>query len=78
MHSCMCGAYFALPKSSWYPRFHFDTAAGGGLVQPCEAAYLAALDTSRAGNARAPPVKVLVMYATCTPFSQREPLTSIS
>ncbi|VDC07734.1 unnamed protein product [Peniophora sp. CBMAI 1063] len=46
--------------------FHFDTAAGGGLVQPCEAAYLAALDPSRAGNARAPPVKVLVMPNSIT------------
>ncbi|KZV75963.1 hypothetical protein PENSPDRAFT_680683 [Peniophora sp. CONT] len=46
--------------------FHFDTAAGGGLVQPCEAAYLAALDPSRAANARAPPVKVLVLPNSIT------------
>lgn len=42
-------------------RFHFDTAAGGGLVQPCEAAYLAALHPSRGRDVRAPSVKVLVM-----------------
>ncbi|VDB85071.1 unnamed protein product [Peniophora sp. CBMAI 1063] len=41
--------------------FHFDTAAGGSLVQPCEAAYLAALHPTRGRDARAPPVKVLVM-----------------
>ncbi|KZV75964.1 hypothetical protein PENSPDRAFT_680684 [Peniophora sp. CONT] len=41
--------------------FHFDTAAGGGHIQPCEAAYLAALHPDRAGIARAPPVKVLVL-----------------
>ncbi|GJE88158.1 hypothetical protein PsYK624_042410 [Phanerochaete sordida] len=41
--------------------FHFDTAAGGGAVQPCEAAYLAALDGVRAGSATAPTVTVLVL-----------------
>ncbi|THG98001.1 hypothetical protein EW026_g4117 [Hermanssonia centrifuga] len=40
--------------------FHFDTAAGGGLVQPCEAAYLAALDKDRGGDAIPPLVTVLV------------------
>ncbi|THG98002.1 hypothetical protein EW026_g4118 [Hermanssonia centrifuga] len=40
--------------------FHFDTAAGGGRVQPCEAAYLAALDTDRGGDATPPAVTVLV------------------
>ncbi len=42
-------------------RFHFDTAAGGGLVQPCEAAYLAALDKDRGGDAIPPLVTVLVL-----------------
>ncbi|KIP08577.1 hypothetical protein PHLGIDRAFT_44166, partial [Phlebiopsis gigantea 11061_1 CR5-6] len=41
--------------------FHFDTAAGGGLVQPCEAAYLAALDTGRGIDATPPAVTVLVL-----------------
>jgi hypothetical protein len=43
------------------PRFHFDTAAGGGAVQPCEAAYLASLDDVRGGSAKAPNVRVLVL-----------------
>ena len=43
------------------PRFHFDTAAGGGAVQPCEAAYLATLDTERGGGATPPAVIVLVL-----------------
>jgi hypothetical protein len=41
--------------------FHFDTAAGGGSVQPSEAAYVAALDPSRARDARPPHVTVLVL-----------------
>ena len=41
--------------------FHFDTAAGGGAVQPCEAAYLAALDNERGGEATPPTVTVLVL-----------------
>lgn len=43
-------------------RFHYDTAAGGGLVQPCEAAYIACLDAVRGGSAQAPVVNVLVLY----------------
>lgn len=41
--------------------FHFDTAAGGGHVQPCEAAYLATLDPRRAAGSQAPQVVVLVL-----------------
>ncbi|EIN14675.1 hypothetical protein PUNSTDRAFT_140908 [Punctularia strigosozonata HHB-11173 SS5] len=41
--------------------FHFDTAAGGGVVQPCEAAYLASLDPYRGKNAVPPRVTVLVL-----------------
>jgi hypothetical protein len=41
--------------------FHFDTAAGGGHVQPCEAAYLASLNPEIANGAIAPEVVVLVM-----------------
>ncbi|EKM56167.1 uncharacterized protein PHACADRAFT_184852 [Phanerochaete carnosa HHB-10118-sp] len=48
--------------------FHFDTAAGGGAVQPCEAAYLAALDTERGGNATPPKVTVLVLPANIQPM----------
>ncbi|GJE88163.1 hypothetical protein PsYK624_042460 [Phanerochaete sordida] len=43
--------------------FHFDTAAGGGAVQPCEAAYLASLDTEHGGGATPPGVTVLVLPA---------------
>lgn len=33
------------------------------MVQPCEAAYLAAVDASRVGGSlKAPPVTVLVLY----------------
>lgn len=42
--------------------FHFDTAAGGGAVQPCEAAYIGSLNPARSGSAKAPPVTVLVLY----------------
>lgn len=45
------------PKRS----FHFDTAAGGGAVQPCEAAYLGTLDTTHGGDATPPAVTVLVL-----------------
>ena len=41
--------------------FHFDTAAGGGAVQPCEAAYLACLDAARGRDATPPQVTVLVL-----------------
>ncbi|EKM56166.1 uncharacterized protein PHACADRAFT_145298 [Phanerochaete carnosa HHB-10118-sp] len=41
--------------------FHFDTAAGGGAVQPCEAAYLSMLDPQNGGDAVAPTVTVLVL-----------------
>ncbi|EKM56169.1 uncharacterized protein PHACADRAFT_209653 [Phanerochaete carnosa HHB-10118-sp] len=43
--------------------FHFDTAAGGGAVQPCEAAYLATLDNERGGDVTPPTVTVLVLPA---------------
>lgn len=46
----------------YFYSFHFDSAAGSGYVQPCEAAYLASLDAIRGGNAVAPDVTVLVMY----------------
>ncbi|EIN04825.1 hypothetical protein PUNSTDRAFT_138025 [Punctularia strigosozonata HHB-11173 SS5] len=46
--------------------FHFDTAAGGGVVQPCEAAYLASLDPRRGEHAVPPRVTVL-----CLPNSLR-------
>lgn len=45
-------------------RFHFDSAAGSGFVQPCEAAYLASLDAQRGRNATAPEVTILVMYVS--------------
>lgn len=45
-------------------RFHFDSAAGSGYVQPCEAAYLASMDAVRGGKAIAPEVTVLVMYVS--------------
>ncbi|GJE88165.1 hypothetical protein PsYK624_042480 [Phanerochaete sordida] len=41
--------------------FHFDTAAGGGAVQPCEAAYLSTLDAKNGEGAVAPTVTVLVL-----------------
>jgi hypothetical protein len=44
-------------------RFHFDSAAAGNALQPSEAAYVAALDSSRSGFAQAPDVVVLVLYA---------------
>ncbi|KAI0314555.1 hypothetical protein OF83DRAFT_1136202 [Amylostereum chailletii] len=50
--------------------FHFDTAAGGGMVQPCEVAYLATLDAVRGGTARPPPVKVFVMPNNLTAMSK--------
>jgi hypothetical protein len=42
-------------------RFHLDSAAGGGMVQPCEAAYLASVDQARGANIQAPSVTVLVL-----------------
>lgn len=36
-------------------------AAGGGSVQPCEAAYLGSLDPARGGSAVPPEVTVLVL-----------------
>jgi hypothetical protein len=45
-------------------RFHLDTAAGGGMVQPCEAAYLAAVDLAHFGDIAAPTVKILVLYVS--------------
>jgi hypothetical protein len=47
--------------------FHYDTAAGGGVVQPCEAAYLSSIDPIRGGDAVPPQVTVLVV---CVPISQ--------
>ncbi|EIM79532.1 uncharacterized protein STEHIDRAFT_163570 [Stereum hirsutum FP-91666 SS1] len=41
--------------------FHFDSAAGSGFVQPCEAAYLAVMDGTRGGTATAPDVTVLTL-----------------
>ncbi|KAI0344940.1 hypothetical protein BDW22DRAFT_1469295 [Trametopsis cervina] len=42
--------------------FHFDTAAGGGFVQPCEAAYLSQLNPNLRGEGIVPPpVTVLVV-----------------
>lgn len=62
--SCVCTALFAhTPVLISIIRFHFDTAAGGGAVQPCEAAYLAAIDSVRGGAAIPPKVTVLVMCA---------------
>ena len=45
-----------------YARFYFDTAAGSGLVQPCEAAYLSAIDAVRGVGMTPPAVTVLVVY----------------
>ena len=44
-----------------YSSFHFDTAAGGGLVQPCEAAYLSSINPSLLDEMKPPEVKVLVV-----------------
>lgn len=45
--------------------FHFDTAAGGGLVQPCEAAFLSAPNPKLPANdITLPAVTVLVVSVT--------------
>jgi hypothetical protein len=48
-------------SSHIYNSFHLDSAAGGGMVQPCEAAYLASNDRNRGSDIQAPPVTVLVL-----------------
>lgn len=55
---------FGSVSNSMILRFHFDSAAGSGYVQPCEAAYLASMDAVRGGKAIAPEVTVLVMYVS--------------
>ncbi|GJE88159.1 hypothetical protein PsYK624_042420 [Phanerochaete sordida] len=50
--------------------FHFDTAAGGGAVQPCEAAYLASVESSRGGEVVPPDVTVLVLPANLQAMKQ--------
>ncbi|EKM56159.1 uncharacterized protein PHACADRAFT_209647 [Phanerochaete carnosa HHB-10118-sp] len=50
--------------------FHYDTAAGGGAVQPCEAAYLSCLDATRGGQATPPEVIVLVLPANLQAMKQ--------
>jgi hypothetical protein len=52
-------------------RFHLDSAAGGGMVQPCEAAYLASVDPSRGVNIQAPSVTVLVLSVLALLFKVR-------
>ncbi|KAF8651035.1 hypothetical protein AX16_004898 [Volvariella volvacea WC 439] len=44
--------------------FHFDSAAGGNRVRPCEAAYLSTLDPELGEEARPPKVTVLVLPKT--------------
>jgi hypothetical protein len=44
-----------------YRSFHFDTAAGGSAVQPCEAAYLASPHPTRGAGIVPPSVTVLVL-----------------
>lgn len=46
-------------------RFHYDTAAGGGLVQPCEAAYLSAVDRTRSGDDVVPPKVTVLVVSVC-------------
>jgi hypothetical protein len=43
-------------------RFRYDTAAGAGTVQPCEAAYLSSLNSNQRRSGNAAPVTVLTMY----------------
>ncbi|KAF8651072.1 hypothetical protein AX16_004934 [Volvariella volvacea WC 439] len=54
----------SLPKPLSAVVFHFDTAAGGNRVRPCEAAYLSTLDHQLGGSVRPPKVTVLVLPKT--------------
>ncbi|EKM51770.1 uncharacterized protein PHACADRAFT_150450 [Phanerochaete carnosa HHB-10118-sp] len=51
----------ALPAPLSALVFYLDSASGSGIVQPCEAAYLAMLDAHRGGHAKPPNVTVLVL-----------------
>ncbi|KIP04589.1 hypothetical protein PHLGIDRAFT_189641 [Phlebiopsis gigantea 11061_1 CR5-6] len=50
--------------------FHYDTAAGGGSVQPCEAAYLSSPDKVRGKCAVPPDVTVLVLPSNIQPMKK--------
>lgn len=44
--------------------FHFDSATGNGIAQPCEAAYLSSLHASRGSGAKPPEITVLVLSSS--------------